>query len=76
MVDVASVALDKDLVDLSSEEGLAVAHARTRVEELQHQVDDHIAADTAYDTDAYALGVKVLGGVAASLLALVYVLVG
>ncbi len=74
LVDVASLALDKDLVDLSTPEGMAVAHARTRVEELQHQVDDHVAADTVYDTDAYGLGVKVLGGVAVSVLALIYLL--
>lgn len=75
MVDVAAAALDKDLVDLSSEEGLAVAHARSRVAELQHQVDDHVAADAAYDTDAYGLGVKVLGGIALSVTLLVVLIV-
>lgn len=74
MTNLASVALEKDLVDLSSAEGLAVAQARSSVESLQHEVDDHIAADSAYDTDAYALGIKVLGAIGVSLLVGTYLL--
>lgn len=74
LTDLASVALDKDLVDLSSQEGLAVAKAHSQVEALQHEVDDHVAADDAYDSEAYGLGTKVLGGAGVLVLAIIYLL--
>lgn len=62
--DLAAAAVEKDLVDFTTPEGAAVAHARTHAEELQHQVDDHLAADTAYEPEPYTTGVRVLGGLA------------
>jgi len=62
MINLASVALDKRLVDVSKDEGARASKARERTEALRAEIDDLIAADSVYDNEPYDTGVRVIGG--------------
>jgi hypothetical protein len=62
LINLASVALDKNLVDVASEEAGRATKARARAASLREEIDDLIAADSAYDSEPYSMGVRVIGG--------------
>lgn len=72
LINLASVALDKKLVDVTAEEGSRASKARARTEALQAEIDDLIAADSAYDSEPYDIGVRVIGGIVAAIVATLF----